>query len=96
MKIKHCQWCDKQFETSISYQIYCAPECREHATKEKIAQRYIISRRAKRSGKRRLCNSCGVALSIYNDETLCAECLVSPDEVKRALKDIKGLSNGKP
>ena len=35
--MKHCQWCDKTFESLISYQIYCSLECRESATKEKIA-----------------------------------------------------------
>lgn len=96
MKTKHCQWCDNQFQTSVSYQIYCCAECREQATKEKIAQRYAQTRRSKRLKKSRLCKSCSIPLSAYNDDDLCSECLVNPFDVKKALKDIKGFANGKP
>jgi hypothetical protein len=95
MKTKHCQWCDTQFTTDISYQIYCSVGCRDLATKEKIAARYQISRRKKRLGKARPCSSCGLGLSIYNDEQLCQKCLVNPNEVAKILKEIKGLANGK-
>lgn len=87
--MKHCQWCDKQFKTDITYQIYCSPECRDLSTKEKIAARYIISRRQKRKGKERNCKSCKEALSIYNDESLCVKCNVNPSDVMKALKEIK-------
>lgn len=87
--MKHCQWCDKVFETQISYQIYCSPDCRDAATKEKIAARYIISRRQKRKGKDRKCKSCLELLSIYNDESLCIKCSVNPKDVSKALKQIK-------
>jgi hypothetical protein len=87
--MKHCQWCDNVFETQISYQIYCSPVCRDGATKEKIAARYIISRRQKRKGKERKCKSCGEALSIYNDDNLCVKCNVNPVDVVKALKQIK-------
>lgn len=95
MKTKHCQWCDNQFDTSISYQIYCSSTCREAATKEKMAQRYVQTRRSKRLSKVRKCKSCDVPLSAYNDEDLCADCSVNPIDVKRALKEIKGFANGK-
>jgi hypothetical protein len=95
MKSKHCQWCDTLFETKISYQIYCSPQCREEATREKISQRYAQTRRSNRQGKERACKSCGIKLSIYNDELLCQNCLVNPSEIAKALKDIKGLANGK-
>lgn len=96
MKTKHCQWCDNQFETLVSYQIYCSPPCREAATKEKIAERYAHTRRTRRlNSKPRQCKSCGVSLSAYNDEELCAECVVNPADVKKALKEIKGFANGK-
>ena len=95
MKTKHCDWCDCTFETSISYQIYCSAECRELATKEKIAQRYAISRRSKRQGKERRCKSCNAQLSVYNDEPLCQSCIVNPQDVTKALKEIKGFGNGR-
>jgi hypothetical protein len=95
MKTKRCQWCDAGFETDISYQIYCSVACRELATKEKIAARYHISRRKKRLGKSRFCLSCQTSLSIYNDDTLCHNCLINPKDISRALKKLKGLGNGK-
>lgn len=93
--MKNCKWCDHEFESKISYQIYCSEECRDLATKEKIAQRYIQTRRQKRKGKNRVCKKCGEKLSIYNDDPLCSQCDINPSDVKKALKDIKGLSNGK-
>jgi hypothetical protein len=96
MKTKHCQWCDNTFETEISYQIYCSAECRDGATREKIVARYHISRRNKRIGKDRTCKSCGMPLSIYNDEPLCQSCQINPTDVGKILKQIKGLMNGKP
>jgi hypothetical protein len=95
MKTKHCQWCDNNFETEIPYQIYCSVACRDLATREKIAARYHIARRKKRTGKVRLCNSCGNNLSIYNDDSLCQNCLVNPKEVSKILREIKGFANGK-
>jgi hypothetical protein len=56
--MKHCKWCDSEFNTEVSYQIYCSVECREQATKEKIAERYLVLRRQKRIGKERKCKSC--------------------------------------
>lgn len=94
--MKNCQWCNQQFETKVSYQIYCSPECREMATKEKIADRYAMTRRQKRVGKTRLCKSCSKQLSVYNDELLCDDCIIIPQEVTKALKEIKGIANGKP
>ena len=91
--MKHCQWCDNQFTSQVSYKIYCSAECREQATKEKIAERYILSRRAKRVGKERRCKSCKGLLSAYNDEQLCTNCLVNPAEVSKELKRMKGFLN---
>ena len=93
--MKTCQWCDEAFEPNVGYQIYCSPECRESATKEKIAQRYLISRRNKMMSKKRKCVACGSSLSAYNDEDLCQLCKVNPKEVSKALKEIKGIANGK-
>ena len=93
--MKTCQWCDDAFEAKVSYQIYCSPECREEATKEKIAERYAQSRRNKMMGKKRFCTSCGQRLSAYNDDTICQTCMVDPKEVSRALREIKGIANDK-
>lgn len=93
--MKHCQWCDEQFTTKISYQIYCSAECREAATKEKIVERYAFTRRNRRHGKVRKCKSCSANLSAYNDEPLCTACVVNPNDVSKALKDIKEFMNGK-
>jgi hypothetical protein len=93
--MKTCKWCDNEFKSNVSYQIYCSEECRELATKEKIAQRYIQTRRQKRKGKNRLCKKCNEKLSIYNDEPLCIKCNINPTDVKKALKDLKGMANDK-
>lgn len=90
--MKHCSWCDNEFNTTISYQIYCSVVCRDAATKEKIAARYNYSRRQKRLGKNRKCKNCDRALSIYNDEPLCTECSINPNDVLKALKQIRGKS----
>jgi hypothetical protein len=66
--------------------------CREAATKEKIAARYIYARRQKRKGKDRRCKKCEKSLSIYNDENLCIGCNVNPSEVSKILKQIKRKS----
>jgi len=93
--MKHCQWCDTAFKSKVSYQIYCTPECREAATKEKIAERYAISRRHKLMSQDRKCKQCGKKLSAYNDDVLCHSCLINPKEVNKTLKEIKGMADGK-
>ena len=86
-----CERCDKSFKPKVSYQIYCGDECREIATKNKIAERYQITRRQRRKGKKRLClGGCGKQLSIYNDSGFCANCNVSKKAVDKMLKQIKG------
>lgn len=93
--MKSCQWCDAAFKPRVSYQIYCSDECREAATKEKIAQRYAIAKRNKMLKKPRYCKSCGKALSVYNEDVLCSQCTVNPLDVSKTLKEIKGMANGK-
>jgi ribosomal protein S27AE len=93
--MKRCQWCDNSFETNISYQIYCSPECREAATKDKIAQKYAIKRREKMMKKKRSCKSCGSKLSAYNDNLICYSCSVNPKDVAKALKELKDIADGK-
>jgi hypothetical protein len=93
--VKNCKWCDSQFEQTVSYQIYCSAGCRDLATKEKIAERYLHSKRQRRIGKTRLCKSCSLPLSIYNDDPTCSSCAINPDAVNKAIKEIKGKTNGK-
>ena len=90
--MKHCQWCDSSFSPTVAYQIYCSSGCRDDATKEKIAQRYAIQRRNRLMLKDRKCKFCGEKLSAYNDEPLCFSCIVNPNSVKQALKEVKGLA----
>jgi uncharacterized protein YmfQ (DUF2313 family) len=88
--MKQCSWCLKEFKPSVSYQIYCSVECRDLATKEKIADRYHINRRKKRSKKQRFCaGECGTELSIYNDNLFCNTCMVNNKKVDRTLKQVK-------
>ncbi|NBX27404.1 MAG: hypothetical protein EBR55_04015 [Chitinophagia bacterium] len=90
--MKRCSNCDNQFNPKVNYQIYCSIECREIATKEKIAERYQITRRQKRIGKQRYClGGCGMTLSIYNDSGFCNNCNVSKKTVDKMLKEIKGF-----
>ena len=90
--MKLCDRCDKAFNPKVSYQIYCGIKCRDIATKDKIVQRYHITRRKKRIGKVRKClGGCGVDLSIYNDSGFCSNCNVSKKNVDKMLKQIKGF-----
>jgi hypothetical protein len=93
MNNKHCSWCDHQFETNLSYQIYCSAECREAATKEKIMQNYFAKQVKKRFTKQRHCKSCGSLLSAYNEGTVCFMCSVNPTDVQKALKEMKRIMN---
>ena len=89
--MKLCDRCDKAFNPKVSYQIYCGIECRDIATKDKIVQRYHITRRQKRIGKVRKClGGCSVDLSIYNDSGFCSNCNVSEKAVAKMLKELKG------
>jgi hypothetical protein len=89
--LKLCNRCDNYFSPKVSYQIYCSETCREESTREKIAERYLISRRQKRIGKNRRClGGCDTSLSIYNDSGFCANCNVSKRTVDKMLKELKG------
>jgi ribosomal protein S27E len=93
--MKSCQWCDNTFTPNVKYQIYCSSECREQATKEKIAERYNKKKVESRLNKIRKCKSCGNSLSIYNDDVLCVACEINGSEVSKALKELKGMADGK-
>lgn len=88
--IKHCEWCDDSFETESKNQIYCDAECRTLATKQKIVQRYKITKAKERMGKERRCSGgCNTILSIYNDNGFCDTCLVNNKKVDKTLKEMK-------
>jgi hypothetical protein len=90
--VKLCNRCDKYFKPRVTYQIYCSDICREESTKEKIAARYLATRRQKRYGKKRNClGGCGMSLSIYNDSGFCANCNVSEKAVNKMIKELKGF-----
>lgn len=89
--MKSCERCDTKFKPKVTYQIYCSEECRDIATKDKIAERYQLTRRQKRIGKIRKClGGCGVQLSIYNDSGFCSNCNVSKKAVDKMIKELKG------
>ncbi len=90
--MKLCNRCDTYFKPRVSYQIYCSDICREQSTKEKIAERYLATRRQKRYDKKRNClGGCGISLSIYNDSGFCANCNVSEKAVNKMIKELKGF-----
>jgi hypothetical protein len=90
--VKLCNRCDTYFKPRVSYQIYCSDICREQSTKEKIAERYLATRRQKRYGKKRNClGGCGISLSIYNDSGFCANCNISEKAVNKMIKELKGF-----
>jgi hypothetical protein len=90
--VKQCDWCIKYFQPSVSYQIYCSIECREKATKEKIAERHRLLKHQKRLNKTRVCKGgCGTSLSIYNDESFCNSCSINIKDVNLKLKEIKNI-----
>ena len=90
--MKLCENCDKVFKPRVSYQIYCGSECRDIATKSKIALRYNVTRTQKRIGKVRKCiGGCKIDLSIYNESGFCSNCNVSKRSVDKMLKQIKGF-----
>lgn len=90
--MKRCERCDKEFRPKVNYQIYCSETCRDEATKIKIAERYQVTRRQRRKGKKRIClGGCGQHLSIYNDSGFCSNCNISKKSVDKMLKQIKGF-----
>lgn len=88
--IKHCSWCDDSFTTESKNQIYCGSDCRSLATKEKIIQRYKVTKAKQRVGKERHCSGgCGALLSIYNNNSFCDVCLINNKKTDKFIKDLK-------
>ena len=89
--MKICQWCENEFQSDSSNQIYCSSECRIESTKKKVTQRYQLSKFKNRIGKKRKCaGGCDTLLSAYNDAGFCNACLINNKKVDKFLKDIKG------
>lgn len=90
--MKTCDWCGNNFDPSVSYQIYCSPECRESSTKEKVSERYKSKKMQSLIGKKRYCSTgCGTRLSIYNSKKRCNNCLINNDNIDKALRQLKGI-----
>lgn len=90
--MKLCERCENRFNPKVSYQIYCGEICRSAATKQKILERYNLTRTQKRIGKKRLCiGGCKTQLSIYNESGFCKNCNVNKKEVDKTLKELKGF-----
>ena len=90
--MKVCDWCSEEFQPNVSYQIYCSEECRKHATKDKVNERYRAKRRQKLAKQKRKCaGGCGTIISVYNTTGFCGTCMVNNKHVERALKELKGF-----
>lgn len=92
--MKQCERfeCQEYFRPKVTYQIYCSSECRDIATKEKIAEKYKTRKRLKRKNKKRKCTGgCGKMLSVYNDSGFCESCSVNKKQVDKMLRQIKGF-----
>jgi len=86
---KYCQLCDTGFETINKSKIYCSPECRKVAQRQKIDERCHQLKVEKRIGKPRKCaGGCGVQLSIYNDRNFCDSCEMDTKKYNKLLKEI--------
>jgi hypothetical protein len=83
--------CDEYFKPKVSYQIYCSENCRDIATREKIAERYKATRLQRRKNKVRKCRNCEEILSVYAEGPLCNFCNIDPKLVTKALKQLKQL-----
>jgi predicted nucleic acid-binding Zn ribbon protein len=86
--LKICEWCGKDFEANVSYQIYCSSDCRAIATKNNSLIRQRQKKAEARKGKDRRCATCNKPLSVYNDESFCSSCIGSTKDYK---KFIRGL-----
>jgi len=90
--MKLCDWCSNEFRPNVSYQIYCSPECRKSATKQKVNDKYRQKKRDKRKKTNRKCSGgCETTLSFYNEDTLCSGCTIDNKVVGLALEEMRGL-----
>ena len=87
--LKICEWCGKDFDANVSYQVYCSAECRNAATKDNTSQKQRAKKAEARKNKDRRCTTCSKPLSIYNDENYCSSCIGSKKDYKKFLRNIK-------
>lgn len=86
----YCTWCDDEFIPSSSKQIYCSPECRQQASKEKIVERNKAEKIKNRIGKEKRCaGGCNTIISIYNDEGICENCIEHKRKMNSFMKELK-------
>lgn len=89
--MSYCIWCDSEFSPSSKKQIYCSVECRQEASKEKIAERNKAEKIKNRIGKEKRCSGgCGTILSIYNDEGICETCIENKKKMNIFMRELKG------
>lgn len=65
--------CGKLFAKTTHNMKYCSNECCRIETNRKIMEKYH-ERAAIKRGKKRSCNTCGTALSRYNESDDCGAC----------------------
>lgn len=88
--MKECSWCSNYFTPAITSQIYCGPECRKDATRQKIRERSRAALIKSRAKKKRMCaNGCGTLLSVYNDGKICNKCITNDKLVNKALNNLR-------
>ena len=69
--------CKKEFTPKTHNQKYCSDECCRTATNLKIKEKYY-EKKARLSGKERLCKKCKSKLSRYQDNSICIICQAEP------------------
>ena len=87
--LKNCEWCGKDFDANVSYQIYCGTNCRTESTKDKNNVKQRDKRIKSRVGQVRDCSTCNKPLSIYNDDTFCGSCIGDEKKLNKFIRGIK-------
>lgn len=80
--------CKKEFTPKTHNQKYCSDECCRTATNLKIKEKYH-DKKARLSGKKRLCKKCKAELSRYQDDNICTLCKLEP--VKKEKEHLRNL-----
>jgi hypothetical protein len=75
--------CETVFEPTRHNQKYCSKNCCKIVTNAKIMENYY-EKRARKSGKKRICKSCETAvLSRYNEGSVCQSCKLDKKSANR-------------